>query len=111
MARKINRLSARTVATVTKPGRHADGGNLYLSVSPTGAKSWVFMFRWHGGTKELGLGSARDVPLADARDTRGVLPTGPRRSSEGRTFGEVADRVLERPCSRPGALSATRRSG
>jgi hypothetical protein len=52
---------------VKKPGRYADGGNLYLSVSPTGAKSWVFMFRWQGGTKEIGLGSLRNVPLGDAR--------------------------------------------
>jgi hypothetical protein len=26
---KLHSLSARTVATLTKPGRHADGGNLY----------------------------------------------------------------------------------
>ena len=33
MARKINRLNARAVATITKNGRHADGGGLYLSIS------------------------------------------------------------------------------
>ena len=34
MARSINRLSDRTVKSVTKPGRHADGGNLFLIVDP-----------------------------------------------------------------------------
>jgi integrase len=104
VARKINRLNARSVATIRKPGRHADGGNLYLSVSPTGAKSWVFLFRWHGKPTELGFGSARSVLLAQARDlaaeartklAAGIKPTGPRSSSGARTFGEVADGVLE----------------
>lgn len=30
MAREVKRLSARSVQTITKPGRHADGGGLYL---------------------------------------------------------------------------------
>src|SRR5947208_3568394 len=45
MARKINRLNARAVATITKHGRHADGGGLYLSISPNGGRRWVFLFR------------------------------------------------------------------
>jgi hypothetical protein len=43
MARKINRLNARAVATITKHGRHADGGGLYLSISPNGGRRWVFL--------------------------------------------------------------------
>src|SRR5438309_10032148 len=66
--RKINRLNARAVATITKNGRHADGGNLYLSISPNGGRRWVFLFRWHGKPTEIGFGSARDVTLARARE-------------------------------------------
>ena len=33
MARRINRLNARAVATITKYGRHADGCGLYLARS------------------------------------------------------------------------------
>jgi hypothetical protein len=33
MARGINKLTVRNVATLTKPGRHADGGNLYLQIA------------------------------------------------------------------------------
>ena len=60
--------SARTVTTVDRTGRHADGGNLDLNVSKNGARSWVFMFKMVGRQREMGLGSARDVPLATARE-------------------------------------------
>jgi hypothetical protein len=37
MTRSIHKLSARAVATLAKPGRHSDGGGLYLSISRDGA--------------------------------------------------------------------------
>jgi integrase len=105
MARKINRLSARSAATITDHGRHADGGGLYLSISPNGGRRWVFLFRWHGKPTEIGFGSARDVTLARARElasqARGKLAEGinpkdaARRPLEGATFGDCADRVIE----------------
>ena len=104
MARKINRLNARAVATITKNGRHADGGGLYLSISSNGGRRWVFLFRWHGKPTEIGLGSARDVTLARARElaaqararlAEGISPKDARRPSGGSTFGECADRVIE----------------
>jgi integrase len=103
MARKINRLNARAVATLTKHGRHADGGGLYLSISPNGGRRWVFLFRWHGKPTEIGFGSARDVTLARARElasqaraklAEGINPKDARRPSEGATFGECADRLI-----------------
>ena len=104
MARKINRLNARAVATITKNGRHADGGGLYLSISANGGRRWVFLFRWHGKPTEIGLGSARDVTLARARELAAqararladsINPKDVRRPSGGSTFGECADRVIE----------------
>jgi len=57
-----------------KAGRYSDGRNLYLLVSATGAKSWLFIYRAaNGKQRELGLGSftgagsAFAVNLADAR--------------------------------------------
>lgn len=70
MARQINRLSARKVATLDAAGRHADGGGLYLSISKTdGAlrRRWVFLYRWQGKLREMGLGSVSAVSLAQAR--------------------------------------------
>jgi integrase len=49
-------------------GRHSDGGGLYLNVTDSGTKSWLFMWKVKGKRREMGLGSARDVPLARARE-------------------------------------------
>src|SRR6478735_12322046 len=113
MARKINRLNARAVATITKRGRHADGGGLYLSLSPNGGRRWVFLYRWQGKPTEIGFGSARDVTLARARElaaqaraklAEGINPKDARKPSVGATFGECADRLIEtmRPSWRNG---------
>lgn len=69
MPRSINRLSARAVATIIKPGYHADGDGLYLQVSRTGTKSWVFCFTLRSRAREMGLGEIRLVPLSAARET------------------------------------------
>jgi len=117
MARKINRLNARAVATIIKHGRHADGGGLYLSISPNGGRRWVFLFRWHGKPTEIGFGSARDVTLARARElagqaraklTESINPKDVRKPLKGITFGECADRVIEamRPSWRNGKHAA-----
>jgi hypothetical protein len=63
-----NRLNARSVASITKPGRHSDGQNLYLSISTDGARGWVYRCRLHGRPTEIAFGSARDVTLARARE-------------------------------------------
>ena len=68
MAGRAKPLNARQVETLKAPGRHADGGNLYLNVTTTGAKSWVFMWTRDGRQREMGLGPARDVSLVEARD-------------------------------------------
>jgi integrase len=69
MARQVGKLSTRTVETLKAPGRHSDGGNLYLSISENGGKRWVFYYRFKGKRKEMGLGSATkgNVGLLDAR--------------------------------------------
>ncbi len=70
MARAINKLSARKVASVKNPGRYSDGGNLYLFITPNGGKRWTFLYRFKGKQHELGLGSAAEgqVSLAEARE-------------------------------------------
>lgn len=110
MARKTNRLSARTVATLDRPGRHADGQGLYLSISKTGGvvrRRWVFLYRWQGRLREMGLGGADAVSLAQARDLvsrwRAELIAGRnpidvrdaqrRASRAGRTFRDVAEEL------------------
>lgn len=105
MARQLNRLSPRAVATITKPGRHADGGGLYLSVGPGEARRWVFLFRWRGRLKEMGLGGFSSVTLAKAREKAAaaralvadnINPLDAKRASAAvPTFGELADEVVK----------------
>src|SRR6478752_5631862 len=102
--RQINRLSARKVETIEKPGRHADGGGLYLVVDKSGARRWVFLFRQAGRLREMGLGSSRGVSLARARElpaqARAAQAAGEdpleKRSLERAvpSFGAMADEVI-----------------
>jgi hypothetical protein len=68
MAQTLFRLNSKTVTTLKAPGRHADGGNLYLTISKTGAKSWIFFFTFNGKQREMGFGSLNAVGLAEARE-------------------------------------------
>lgn len=49
-------------------GFHADGGNLYLRVKDTGARSWVFRYKQAGKVTELGLGATTSRTLKKARE-------------------------------------------
>src|SRR5882672_4739266 len=61
------RLTALAVRNLRARGRHADGNGLYLLVDHAGAKRWVLRTVIAGTRRDLGLGSARLVSLADAR--------------------------------------------
>ncbi|MBY2913959.1 integrase arm-type DNA-binding domain-containing protein [Rhizobium leguminosarum] len=106
MALALNKLSARTVATTTKPGRHSDGGGLYLVVDKSGAKRWVFLYRRDDRLREMGLGGLNAVTLAKARELAagaranlqaGVDPIEAKRTAPAAvpTFGQEADDFIE----------------
>ncbi|MBV6415370.1 MAG: hypothetical protein OMOMHJEC_03257 [Xanthomonadales bacterium] len=52
------------------PGRHWDGGGLYLEVSPAGGRWWRLKYRYAGKEKRLSLGVFPAVSLAEARKRR-----------------------------------------
>lgn len=96
--RSLNRLSAIEVEKAG-PGRHADGGGLYLEVKESGARSWLFVFRWAGKRPEIGLGPFPTVKLAQARAKAeaarqsiadGIDPRSIRRTASRETFGGFA---------------------
>src|SRR5689334_6176054 len=118
--RTIERLSARQAATITKPGRHADGGNLYLSISKEGWRRWTFLYRDRGTgrLREMGLGPAvgpkrAGLSLADARrkasqarqllynatdplaEKKRARQTRDLASRQAKTFGEFADEFID----------------
>lgn len=68
MAREFKKLTALDVQRKSKPGYHFDGAGLYLQVSKSLTKSWIFRFRLHGKVREMGLGSVNTFGLAEARE-------------------------------------------
>lgn len=49
------------------PGKHCDGGGLWLNVKDTGGQ-WVLRYSVMGQRREMGLGGVRDVSLKEARE-------------------------------------------
>lgn len=104
MARVTGKLNSRAVSGALPPGRHGDGGNLYLLVEKSGARRWLFIYRWSGKQREMGLGSLADVSLARAREkaaaARAQLADGldPLQEKADQrqvpSFGELADEIL-----------------
>ena len=68
MSYTMNKLSATKVRMVTRPGMHGDGAGLWLQVSKTGSKSWIFRYDFFGRRREMGLGSCNTVDLTLARE-------------------------------------------
>ncbi len=60
-------LTALAVRSITKPGRYADGGGLYLVVDSSGAKRWLLRTVVHGKRRDIGLGGLRTTSLKKAR--------------------------------------------
>ena len=103
MARTLNKLSDASAKAAKKPGRHSDGGGLYLNVSPTGTKSWLFMWVRDGKRREMGLGAYPSVSLAVARQKAGEYrivvasgrdPIAERDREDVPTFGECCEKFL-----------------
>ncbi len=67
MARQVNKLNMLAIKRTLSPGRYGDGGGLYLQVSKTGSRSWIFKFSFGGRRHDMGLGSFQTVTLAEAR--------------------------------------------
>jgi len=61
--------SSRSVESVKDVGYHHCGPGLYLQVSPSGTKSWIYRFKSPVTRKqrEMGLGSQSVIGLAEAR--------------------------------------------
>lgn len=104
MARTLQKLAdTKAKSDSLKPGRHSDGGGLYLNVSPSGSKSWLFMWVRNGKRREMGFGAYPGVTLASARkkaaDYRAAVaegrdPIADKAKEAEPTFGECADKFL-----------------
>lgn len=109
---RTGKLSAVEVTKAKGPAVLHDGGGLYLRVSGTGAKAWVFRFQIDGKRRDMGLGPFPEIGLAEARAKAlehrkqrndGIDPLHAREAarqarrladSKGRTFRQVAEEFL-----------------
>lgn len=65
----MGKLTVQGVATALRtPGRYYDGDGLMLLVRGPGAASWIARLQSGGRRREFGLGSVKDLSLAEARD-------------------------------------------
>ena len=72
MRSPMHRLSARAVQNQVEPGYYPDGAGLYLQVKAAAqssgvSRSWLFRYNHNQRPNWMGLGSVRDINLADAR--------------------------------------------
>jgi integrase len=68
MARRVDQLSAIVVKALSSPGYYGDGNGLYLQISASGSKSWIFRFSNSGKRREMGLGPLHTISLGLARE-------------------------------------------
>ena len=73
MARETERLTDVQVRKAKKTGRYPDGSGLYLQVTISGSKSWLYRYKVDGRTRWKGLGvyGHNDVTLTRAREKAG----------------------------------------
>ena len=64
---QLNRLSSAFVKSAPH-GKHSDGQGLWLIKRPDGGAQWVLRISLGGKRREMGLGSANDVSLKEARE-------------------------------------------
>lgn len=106
--RPINRLNWKQVGAMRDPGLFADGQGLYLRIDQTGSRRWVYIYYRLKKRREMGLGSAEVVKLAQARQAAeearatlksGIDPIAARRAAlapaADHTFSGVASDLLD----------------
>jgi integrase len=118
MARTANRLTALKVDKLKGPGMYADGGGLYLRVTPEGTKNWVYRFMLNGRPRWMGLGPLALYGLQEARGKalnarrlrhEGVDPIDTRRAARLRERLEAAKAMTFKQCAE--AYVASHRAG
>jgi integrase len=100
-------LTAKTVAALRMAGKYGDGDGLWLLVSGPEQRSWAFRFTYASKVREMGLGSAKHISLAEARALAdaarrqvrdGINPIADRRAKtqpeRGTSFAEAAQSYI-----------------
>ena len=105
MPRSGTPLSATLVRNLKEPGKYYDLHGLFLRIEPTGSRRWVQRLTISGRQREVGLGPAELVSLAEAREAAqqnkkiaraGGDPLAEKKKSAAiPSFAVAVDRVIE----------------
>lgn len=105
MARLIEKLDPNALDELTKPGRYGDGDGLWLQVTKSGNKSWLFVYSFDGDrNRAMGLGPLRHVSLkkarakakaANAQLDSGIDPLTAKQNERAAAIAAKAERELE----------------
>lgn len=83
-----------------KPGRHFDGGGLYIEVTGAGSKLWRYKYRIAGKEKRIALGAYPEISLKDARErhadarklvARGIDPSAERKAAKAQDAADAGN--------------------
>ena len=108
MARATGRLTALKVEKAKERGMYADGGGLYLRVTPEGTKNWVLRYMLDRKPHWMGLGPFPLYSLQEARaralDARrkrheGIDPIEARRAERTRQRLDAAKAITFKQCA------------
>lgn len=102
----MGKLTALKIRSLAEPGRYADGDGLFLDVTGKASGRWILRIQSNGRRREIGLGSLKNVSLADARDAafltrkkiaQGIDPVAERKQERQAvpTFRKAAELVHE----------------
>lgn len=101
--------SVKQVESWKTPGRHAAGFGCYLQITGDNGRSWVFRYRKDGRAHHVGLGSAAEVTLAQARNKtldyrrllrdEGVDPLASRAAARAQASLHAAKSVTFKQCA------------
>jgi integrase len=106
--RTTSRLNALKVERVRQSGMYADGGGLYLRVTPDGTKNWVYRYMLVGRPRWMGLGPLALYGLQEARAKalearrlrhEGIDPIDTRRAQRARARLDAAKAITFKECA------------
>jgi integrase len=106
--RTTSRLTALKVERARIRGMYADGGGLYLRVTPDGTKNWVYRYMLDGRPRWMGLGPLALYSLQEARakalDARklrheGIDPIDTRRAHRAKVRIDAAKVITFKQCA------------
>jgi len=98
----LMKFTTASLRGLVEPGKYTDGRGLSLHVISRERRNWVYRFMRAGRSREMGLGSANNVTLAEAREkaadarkllAQGIDPIDQRQAEQAAAQAQQAARV------------------